>query len=160
MVDGADTTDDDRGAGARSAGVLGDLDTGGHALEHVVHPVLGLDLQVIGRDRGNGGRHHGFLLDTVTDDHRLFQHLGILGEEDFHDAVRGGRCGLGHIADAGDLQDGVRRDAEGEGSVRTGHGTVGGSLLDDKGADNRLARIVEDDTADGDVLRPCCQAQS
>ena len=160
MVDGADTADDDRGAGARGTGILGDLDTGGHALEHVVHPVLGLDFQVIGGHRGDGSRHHGFLLDAVTDDDRLFQHLGILGEEDFHDAVRRGRSGLGYIADAGDLQDGARGHAEGEGSVHTGHGTVAGSLLDDECADNRLARIVEDDTAHGDVLRPCCQAQS
>ena len=160
VVDGADTADDDRGAGARGAGVLGDLDTGGHALEHVVHPVLGLDLQVVGGHRGDGGRNHGFLLDAIADDDRLFQHLGVLREDDFHNAVGRGHGGLGHIADAGDFQDGAGSHAEGESSVHARHGTVAGSLLDDKSADNRLACIVEDDTADGGVLRPCCQAQS
>ena len=160
MVDGTDTADDHRGAGTRGTGVLGHLDTGGHALEHIVQTGLGLDLQVIGGDRRDGSRHHGFLLDAVADDHGFFQHLGILLQDDFERAVRCGRNGLGHIADAGNLQVGTGSDTEGEISVRAGHGTVAGPLLNDKSADNRLARTVQDDTRNGDVLRKCCQAQS
>ena len=160
VVDGADTADDDRGAGARGAGVLGDLDTGGHALEHVVHPVLGLDLQVIGGHRGDGGRHHGLFLDTVADDHGFLEHLGVILEDDLHILCSVVDDYLGDIADAGNLHGGACTGGQGEIAVHTRHGTVLGTLLDHECSDNRLVGMVQYDTLQGDVLRPCCQTQS
>ena len=160
MVDGADTADDHRGTGPRGTGILGNLYTGSHALEHVVQAGLGLDLQVIGCHRGNGGGHHGLFLYTVADDHGFFEHLGVVFQDDHHILCSVVDDYLGHVADAGNLHIGTGPGGKGEISVHARHGTIAGTLLDDECSDNRLFGIVQHDTLQGDILGHCRQAQS
>ena len=109
---------------------------------------------------GDGCGHDALFLDTVTDDYRLVEHLGIILQDDFQLLLLRDRDGPGHIADAGYLQDGTGRDAEGEFTVQAGCRAVAGALLDHESADNRLTGPVEHDTCHGDVLREGRQGQS
>ena len=160
VVDGTDTTDTDLCTGIRSTGALDNRNTGGHTLQDIVHTGLSGGLEVLGGDAGNGGGHHRFLLHTITDDDGLFQHLGIVLEDDSQCLIGRYRKLTAFIAQASHFHDGTGLDAEGESSVRTGHGTVGGSLLDDESAHDGLVGIVQNCTLKGDTLRQSNQAQS
>ena len=159
-VDGADAADADPRRGARLAGGGGDRHAGGEALEGVVHARRRGDGEGFGVHFGDGGRHDALLLDAVADHHGLFQHLGVVLEDDRHGLVGGNADGLAHVADAGDFRDGALRGPEDEFTVQTRHGTVVGALLDDESAHDRLPGGVLDDTPEGDVLRQGRQAHS
>ena len=160
MVDGADTTDNHRCTGTRGTGSLGYLHTGGHTLEHVVHTRLGLHFEVIGSYRRNRGRNHGFFLDTVADDHGLFQHLGVVRKDHHQTLLASIGNHLRLIADAGNLNGGTLRGGKGEVSAHARHGTVIGALLDYKRSDNGFAGGILDGTFHGNVLGHRRQNQS
>ena len=159
-IDGTDTTDTDLCTGIRSTGALDNGNTGGHTLQDIVHAGLSGGLEVLGGDAGNGSGYHRFLLHTITDDDGLFQHLGIVLEDDSQCLIGRYRKLTAFIAQASHFHDGTGLDAEGESSVRTGHGTVGGSLLDDESAHDGLVCIVQNCTLKGNTLRQSNQAQS
>ena len=160
MVDGADTTDHHGGAGTRGAGVLGYQDTGSHTLEHIVHTGLRLDFEVVFRHRRNGCGDHRFLLDAVADDHGLFQHFGVVLEDDHQVLCSVIDDYLRDIADAGDFHIGATTRGEGEVAVHSRHSTVVGSLLNYERSDNRLVGGITHDTLEGGVLRHGNQTQS
>ena len=159
-VDGADTADADAGRGARLTGSGRDGHAGGQALEGVVHAGRGGDGESIRIDLGDGRGHHGFLLDTVTDDHGLFENLRVILKDDDQILRTVVDDHLGGVADAGNLDRGSLAGRNGEVAVNTRHGTVGGTLLNHERTDDRLVGIVHDRTLEGDVLGQRCQAES
>ena len=135
----------------RLRGALGDADAGDLAGQHV-HDVLvlGDDHLLVGDGRNRTGEG-GLLLDTVTDDDRLFQEIGIVPEHDVEGSLRGGHHLIG-VADEGDHEIVPRGGGDLEASGRVGHRAAGGTLHDDAGADERFAAPVPDRTPHGTVL--------
>ena len=160
IVDGADAADLDLGTGTRLAGGLRDLYAGDLALEGVVDRRCAHRVEGFAVHFGDGCGHDALLLDTVADDHGLFQHLGVILKDDAEFAGRRSGHVLAPVADAGHFQGSTLRRAEGESSVHVGHGAVGRAALHYKSADNRLPCRVHDDSFDGDALGQGCQAQS
>ena len=159
-VDGTHTTDADAGAGARLTGSGSNGNTGGEALKGIVHARRGRYAQRFGVHLGNSCGNHRFFLYTVADDHGLFQHLGVVRKDDREVllAVVGNhlRC----ISDAGNLNGCTLRGGERERAVHVRHGTVIGSLLDNKRSDNGFAGGVLHLTLQGKILRHGRQSQS
>ena len=108
---------------------------------------------------GDGGGEVGALHGAVTDDDGLFEHLGVLGEDDAH--VGGGGHPLGDVADAGDLQRGTGGDTEGEVAVDVGGDAVGSAGHHPGCADDRYSVGVEDLAGGGlGECRDACEQQS
>ena len=159
-VDGTHTADADTGTGARLTGSGRDRNAGGEALEGVVHPCGGRYAQRLGIHFGNGRRDHRFFLDTVADDHGFLQHLAVVGKDDDQVLLTIVGNHLRCVSDTGNLNGGTLRGGEDEFSFRTRHGTVGGSLLDDKRSDNGFTGRVQDRTLEGHILGHRRQSQS
>ena len=138
-VDGTHTTDADAGAGARLTGSGSNGNTGGKALEGVIHTRRSRYTQRLGVHFGDSRGNDRFFLYTVADDHGLFQHLGVVCKDDREVllAVVGNhlRC----ISDAGNFNGCTLRSGERECTVHVRHGTIVGSLLDYKRSDNGFA---------------------
>ena len=144
IVDCSDTSDSDLRSSVRRSGSLGDEHSGGHTLEHIVNPGLGLDLEVIGGDAGDGGGDNALFLNAVTDHDRLFDGLCVRNEGHLH--VLRGRKLLRNIADERELEDGTLRDIDLEVTVGIGHSTVRGTFLNDPGSNETCTVLVKDGT--------------
>ena len=138
------------GEGARLAAVLGDQQARDLALEggDTVGRLGGGD--VLGTDLRDGAGEGLPLLDAVTDDDGFVQHFGIFHQDDIHLRRRFQHAGF--ETDGRDLKESVCRDREGKVTVDVGSRTVGGSLLQDGGADDRLLHRIRDRTGHRDVL--------
>ena len=93
----------------------------------MTHIQRGTVLEIVGLDDGHGARQVGLLRGTVTDDDGIFQNVMVFLEQ-HHDllaSLDGNLLRL--IAQAGDLEDSVGVDGNGEGAihVRDCAGTVG-----------------------------------
>ena len=128
------------------------LYTGGLALQGSGGRGDGTAGEVVGLDNRHG-RREVFLFDrTVTDRHHGVEGHGILAEfhVDFRAAVHGDRL----RDESQRLENQVSRipppsEFEGISAVHTRRGAVGGALLDNRGADNGLSRLVGDRTRYG-----------
>ena len=126
-VDGIAAADVDRGGLAGTSGSGSDVQARDGTLQHVTHIQRGTVLEIVGLDDGHGARQVGLLRGTVTDDDGIFQHV-IVFLEQHHDllaSLDGNLLRL--IAQAGDLEDSVGVDGDGEGAIRVGDcaGTLG-----------------------------------
>ena len=130
---------------------LGDAETGHLTGQHVDDVlVLGDDHFLVGHG-GDGTRQGRLLLDAVTHDHRFFQEVRIVLEDDHERRGRGGNHLIG-VADEGDHEIVPRGSGNLEPSGRVGHRAPGCSLHDDAGADERLPALVLDRSPHGTVL--------
>ena len=150
---GGVTADTDISTGTRSTGGVDDLDTGGLALEGGGGIRRGTVLQVVRTYGSHGAGQVTLPLHAVTDDHGLFQHLGILLEDDVVGGLVGDREGLGLVTDALHVHGGPGGDGQGESTVDVG-GCTDTRVADnsDGCADDRLAAGINDSTTDGAVL--------
>ena len=137
----------------RSTGRVDDLHTGGLALEGGGSVGRGAVLQVVRTDGSHGTGQVTLPLHAVTDDHGLFQHLGIILEDDVVGGLVGDREGLGLVTDALHVHGGPGGDGQGEGTVDVG-GCTDTRVADNSNgrADDRLSTGVDDGTADAAVL--------
>ena len=124
---------------ARLTGSGSNGNTGGKALEGVIHTRRSRYTQRLGVHFGDSRGNDRFFLYTVADDHGLFQHLGVVYKDDREVllAVVGNhlRC----ISDAGNFNGSTLRSGERECTVHVRHGAIAGSLLDYKRSDNGFA---------------------
>ena len=139
----------DGGLGARGAGRrVGNGQAGNHALEGlggVHHGTLG---EVVTLDLGDGAGQVDLLLDAVTDDDRLFQHLGVILQDHVQGSAVPGKF-LGDIADAGENEDVAGLDAaEGVGAVDVGNCSVLRAFHENGPADDRFAGGIGDRSPD------------
>ena len=160
VVNCADTTDANLRSGIRSTRTLNDSNTRSHTLQDIVHAGLSSGLQVIGGNAGNGGCHNRFLLDTVTDDNCLLQHLAVILQDNIQRLGIGNCVLFAFITQAGYLYNRAARNVNGKRPIRVRHGTIAGSKLNDESTHNGLVVSVQDSSTKGDALRHCNQAQS
>ena len=158
---GGDTADADRGTLARGAGSVEDLDAGSLALEGGGGVGGGTVSQVGGLDGCHGSREVALLLDAVADDDRLFQHLGIVFEDDVEGGLVAHHDRLALVADTLDGDGGAGGDVQRERTVDVGSRTDLRVAHDhDGGADDRQSAGVNDRTADGAGLCECLRASA
>ena len=81
-MDGTDTAHANLGAGTRGTGTLDHGNAGAHTLEHCINPVVGLVLQSIFRDTGDGCGYDALLLYAVTHNNHLVEHGVVQFEKD------------------------------------------------------------------------------
>ena len=117
-VDGVPTTDVERGGLAGTAGTRRDVQARDGTLEHVADVQSGTVLEFVGLHHGDGAGEVFFLLGTVAHDHGVFQDILVLLKH--HQELAAALDGhlLRHIAEAGNFEDSVGIDADGEGSIR------------------------------------------
>ena len=111
IVDGADTTDLDLGAGARLTGSLGNLHAGDLALECIVDCGSFDRVELVSIHLGDGCRHDALLLHTVTHHDDIVEQEGVLAKNEIDDAAAVHGFTLGLITDGGDHEDSIGRDA-------------------------------------------------
>ena len=144
---GTVTADTHRGFGTRRTGEGDELDTGGLALEGALDIRNGTVLDVCGLDLGDGAGHVALALHTVTDDHRLRQHVRLR----FHGQVDHGLVGgddLRRVADEGEFEIRARGDGQGVLTIDIRGDTVGSALLHHGNANHGEILLVHDGTGD------------
>ena len=153
-VERTGTADAEGGRGARLAGGGAHLKAGNLALEGLLHGGDGLLGQFVGADHRGGTRVGGLLRRAVGDDDGLVQEFGAGRELHVQEAVAPDGNLHGLIADGGEDQDAVRRDADRIDTIHIGNDTLRGAADDDGGSGNRIAvRGVRHCALDRDVLR-------
>ena len=147
------TADTDRSTLTRSTGGVDDLDTGSLTLEGGGSVRRGAVLQVFRAHGGDGTGQVALLLDAVTDNHGLFEHLSVLLEDDVVIGLAPDDESLALVADALDGDVGSGRDTQGESSVNV-RGCADAGITDhsDSSANDGLTAGVYDFAADGSVL--------
>jgi hypothetical protein len=124
----------------------------GNLTDHHVAGVVGNTLTQLVRLDGGDGACQVVLLDlAVSDDDHVLQHLVVLLQDEEH--AGGCRLFLRLIADERHGDDVSLLGAQAEVAVGSGYRTVGGTLDGYARADNRLARVVLDNAAYGELLR-------
>ena len=156
VVDGTDAADADARGIARLARVGGDGDTRCEALQRVIHTHGGHHTQVARVHLRDGCRDHTLLLHAVADDHHILQRLGILLQDDVQHGS--GRHALRRVAhernhDSRTTLHVLQRKT----TVHVGDGTVRRTPHGDRGADDRLSRLVIHYTSYRHPLRKRCR---
>ena len=152
VVDGTDAADADARGIARLARVGGDGDTRCEALQRVIHTHGGHHTQVARVHLRDGCRDHTLLLHAVADDHHILQRLGIFLQDDVQHGS--GRHALRRVAHERN-HDGrtTLHVLQRKTTVHVGDGTVRRTPHGDRGADDRLSRLVIHNTSYRHPLR-------
>ena len=140
-TDGVQTTDQDVVSAARLIVGTLDLDARKGSLEGAGSIGVAATDQVGGGNRSNRTGQVTLLDGTVTDHHRLIQHLRILGERHDHSLPQGGlRI---NIPETGDDDGGTRACIDGESAVRVRDGAVRRTLHNYRSSDDRLSAGID-----------------
>ena len=152
VIVGGNTADTDGRSGTRSGGGGKSLHTGRLTTQSLLGAHDGTVLDVFGLHLGDGARHIGFLLHTVTHHDGFFNHLGVGKHLDGYRFGLGGHEFLGHITHGRKFNDGSGRNRNGKVTIDIGDGTVGGALLDNTGGNHRLVLVIGNHTGDRHLL--------
>ena len=151
---GGDTADADVGFLARRAGIRIDLDAGGLALQGRGRVGRGTVHQFLRTDGRHGTGQVALALDTVTDDDRFVEELGVLLEDHLEFDLVAHRNHLAGISDAGELEGGAGGHVQPERAAGVSHRSHG-RVADHHhgGSDDRSALGVDNRAPDCLVLR-------
>ena len=154
-VDRAHTADTHLRRGVGSTRRLGNRNTRGHTLQHVVDTSVRLRFQVLGRDTRNRCRHDALLLNAVSDDDDLVDIGRILFQYDVENgSTPPRRNSLGTVSEERNDQRRIAlRNIDSERAVDVARRTERGTLHCDRRSDNRRARRILDGTCHLSVLR-------
>ena len=148
VVNGTDASDFHTHVAARGP-ARNYLQTGGPTLQGGSEARRRLTGQIFGGDLRDSSRQVAFLLDTISNDYNLVEHLVVLVHDNLHRALSVHIGVLSHIAYITEVQYGIgRTEIETEMSIYIGHGSVRSPFLRYIDTDKRLLVDVENSALD------------